>query len=108
MGIDFALDELYATGWSELDSSGCGRSSDGREFPKPERVRREFSAAGLDLAISRVDRYDCFQAHWSGTPGTAGGSVVGRTEAEAAIFALAQLRRQLTGSSRPRLATAGA
>ncbi|MBC7835121.1 MAG: hypothetical protein H7Y88_08470 [Phycisphaerales bacterium] len=98
MGIDFALDELYATGWSNLDSAGCARHVDGREYPKPETVRREFAAAGQHLTMQQVEAFKCFRAAWSGT-GTAPGTVVGHSEAEAAVFALAQLRRQLVAAS---------
>jgi len=55
MGLEFALDELYASGWTDLDSMGCSRHSDG----------------------------------------TVQGAVVGHCDSEAAVFALAQFRRQL-------------
>jgi hypothetical protein len=99
MGLEFALDELYATGWSDLDSTGCGHNTDGRGYPKPERVRQEFAAAGFDLTIRRIDEFRCYRAEWRDeeTNEVAGG-VVGHSEAEAAVYALAQLRRRLVGA----------
>ena len=65
-----------------------------------DRVRREFSEAGFDLTVSRVDRFNCYQARWEepGVP-SSGGSVVGHSEAAAAVYALAQLRRQLVATA---------
>ncbi len=100
MGLDFAVDELYATGWSDLDSAGCSHHTDGRGYPKVERVRQEFAAAGFDLTISRVDKFNCYRAEWTDTAG--GGeshSVVSQSEADAAVYALAQLRRQLVSAT---------
>jgi hypothetical protein len=99
MGLDFAVDQLYATGWSDLDSTGCSHAIDGRGYPRPERVRREFALSGFDLAIRSVDMFKCYRAEWSnGEPGMSG-SVVGHSEAEAAVYALAQFRRQLTAEA---------
>lgn len=95
MGLEFALDELYASGWSDLDSAGCSHHVDGRGYPRPERVRQEFASAGFELAVRRIDLFKCYRAEWSnGEPGMSG-SVVGHSEAEAAVYALAQFRRQL-------------
>jgi len=91
MGLEFALDELYATGWSDLDSSGCSHHSDGRAFPRVERVKQEFAAAGLDLALERVDAFNCYRAKW--TDSTSPHAVVSHSESEAAVFALARMRR---------------
>lgn len=93
MGLDFAIEELYASGWSTLDSTGCASAPDGRLFPSVDRVRREFTGAGLDLAIRRIDLFDCFRAEWRRPSGEAVGAVVGKNEAEAAVYALAQMRR---------------
>lgn len=95
MGLSLALDELRATGWSDLDSAGCSYDTDGRAYPTVARVRQEFAAAGFELLISRVDQYSCFRASWRETGGADAGAVVGYTEAEAAVYALAQLRRML-------------
>ncbi|TVQ32269.1 MAG: hypothetical protein EA376_06375 [Phycisphaeraceae bacterium] len=95
MGLDFAIDELYATGWSDLDSTGCDHTPDGRVFPRVERVRQEFERAGFSLTIRFVQLFDCHRAEWSDASGAAAGAVVGQSESEAAVYALAQLRRQL-------------
>lgn len=95
MGLNFALDELYATGWSALDSAGCSHLADGRPYPTAARVRREFEAGGHALLIRQVQVFDCYRAEWSDGAGMPRGAVVGQTEDEAAVYALAQLRRQL-------------
>lgn len=92
MSFEFALDELYATGWSDLDSSGCAHHTDGRAYPRPERVKQEFASAGVDLSIEKVDAFKCYRAKWN--EGEAPVAVVGACDAEAAVFALARLRRQ--------------
>jgi hypothetical protein len=99
MGLGFAIDDLYATGWPVSDSSGCVRHADGRSYPGPERVRVEFQAAGFDLSVRHVQLFDCYRAEWKDASGGAAGGVVGRCEAEAAVYALAQLRRSLVGAA---------
>ncbi len=97
MGLNLALDELRATGWSDLDSTGCSYDTDGRAYPSVARVRQEFAAAGFEFKVDRVDQYSCFRASWRDPAGGAdAGAVVGYTESEAAVYALAQLRRALT------------
>lgn len=98
MGLEFALEELYATGWSDLDSSGCAHHTDGRAFPRPDRVKQEFAAAGVALTIERMDAFNCYRGHWNDVETGHSRAVVGHSEAEAAVFALAQLRRQLVGA----------
>lgn len=93
MGLDFAIDELYASGWSTLDSTGCGCSQDGRLFPNIDRVQREFETLGLKLATRRIELFDCYRAEWQTAGGDAVGAVVGQSEAEATVYALAQVRR---------------
>lgn len=95
MGLSFALDELHATGWSSLDSAGCAYDTDGRPYPTLARVKQEFAAAGFALDIARVDRFNCFRAEWREAGGGETQAVVGHNEAEAAVYALAQLRRSL-------------
>jgi len=94
MGLDFAIDELMSTGWTALDTSGCQRSG-ARPYPTVTRVAEEFRAAGLDFSVRRVQLFDCCRAEWHDQSGQVAGAVVGQTEAEAAVYALAQLRRQL-------------
>src|SRR5690606_23372208 len=66
MGLDFAIDELYATGWLPLDTSGCKRAPDGRAYPSLERARREFAQQGFELTVRHVPAFGCYQAQWSG------------------------------------------
>src|SRR5262249_11832642 len=94
MGLDFAVDELYATGWSDLDSIGFSHHTDGRGYPKPDRVTQEFASAGFRFATRRIDLFNCYRAEWFDTAGDLQGAVVGYCEAEAAVYALAQFRRQ--------------
>lgn len=95
MGIDFAIEELYETGWSALDSSGCERHGSGRWVPSVARVMREFDQAGFRLGIQYAQLFDCHRAAWTDLNGNPVGAVVGSSEHEAAIYALSQLRRQL-------------
>jgi hypothetical protein len=98
MGLEFAIDELYASGWTALDSAGCTHHSDGRVYPSVDRIKRECREAGYDLTIRHVQLFDCHRAEWRDPQGQAAGAVVGRTEPEAAVYALSQLRRgQMSG-----------
>ncbi len=92
MGLNFAIDELYATGWTALDTSGC-EYLDGRAFPTVERARRDFGELGFSLTIRHVHLFDCYRAEWRDAGGQSAGGVVGQTEAEAAVYALSRLRR---------------
>ncbi len=93
MGIDIALDELYASGWMPSNDADCSRHTDGRSFPSPRRVAREFSAAGCDLSIEHIESFGCYRAKWADVEGNEG-TVVGHSENEAAVYALAHMRRQ--------------
>lgn len=97
MGLNFALDELYASGWSTLDSAGC-EFLEGRQYPGVPRVQREFASAGFVLSLRRVELFDCFRAEWRTESGEAAGAVVGQSETEAAVYALAQMRRRLAAT----------
>lgn len=101
MGLDFALDELYATGWQALDTAGCRHHDDGRAYPGVARCVAEFKASGYDLTLRHVQLFDCHRAEWRDLQGQATGAVVGRTEAEAAVYALSQLRRTLAAAGVP-------
>lgn len=94
MGLDIALDELYATGWLALDTAGCSHAPDGRLYPCVDRVREEMNRAGFALTIRYVDLFDCHRAEWADAAGAPAGAVVGRSEAEAAVYALSRCRRQ--------------
>ncbi len=96
MGIDIALDELLATGWSGLDSTGCSFDAAGRAFPTVGRVRQEFAAAGFELSLTHNARFNVHAAEWREAGSTTvAGSVVSQSPEEAAVYALAQLRRAL-------------
>jgi hypothetical protein len=95
MGLDFAIDELYATGWSSLDTSGCKHHVDGRSYPDIEAVKAAFREAGFELTLRHVQLFDCYRAEWRDAAAGAAGAVVGRTEAEAGVYALSQLRRKM-------------
>lgn len=96
MGIAIALDELLSTGWSGLDSTGCLFDHAGRAYPAVERVQQEFAAAGFELSLSHNAKFNVDGAEWREAGSTqAAGSVVGNSREEAAVYALAQLRRSL-------------
>lgn len=99
MGIDIALEELYATGWSALDSAGCELDGQGRWVPTVSRIAEEFRGAGFALTVHHAQLFDCYRAVWMTTGGDPAGAVVGASEHEAAIYALAQLRRQVAAVS---------
>ena len=99
MGLDFAIDELYASGWAALDTAGCKPSGDGRWVPGIERIREELGRLGLTLSTKHVQLFDCCRAEWADASGHALGSVVGSTELEAAVYALAQVRRSVAATA---------
>lgn len=91
--LEYAIDELRATGWSTLDTAGCSYTPAGSMYPNLERTHREFGELSHTLTITRIELFDCFRAAWSDSNGSPVGAVVGQSEAEAAVYALAQLRR---------------
>lgn len=93
MGLRYALDELYASGWSSRTIDGCCTDDQGRRYPSVERVQQEFSDAGLSLTLTHVQLFDCYRAEW------ADGAVVGHTIEEAAVFALARYRKSLVAET---------
>ncbi|MCW5776182.1 MAG: hypothetical protein KIS87_07075 [Phycisphaeraceae bacterium] len=93
MGLDFAIDELYATGWSPLDTRDCGTPRTTGGLSSLARVEQEFAAAGFPVKVRHVQLFDCYRAEWQDGTGQPAGAVVGRTAAEAAVFALSQMRR---------------
>lgn len=98
MGLDVAIDELYSTGWSALDSSGCDYHADGRSYPTLNRIEREFATLGLTLTMKHIQLFDCHRAEWSDETGTPLGAVVGQTPQEAAVYALSQARKAMAWS----------
>ncbi|HEX8524256.1 MAG TPA: hypothetical protein VF669_18520 [Tepidisphaeraceae bacterium] len=101
MNLEFAVERLYETGWKPLSSLDLDRLSDGRQFPSVLAVQREFSRAGLELAIKHNLMFNCYRATWGpiGEPleethatDERHGTVIGACQREAAVYALAQLR----------------
>lgn len=95
MSLDHAIDQLMETGWSLLDTNDHEYSPAGRLFPTPGRVADEFRAAGTELNLTRVDLFDCVRAEWIDADSAEPEAVVGATREEAAVYALARIRRRL-------------
>ena len=100
MIIEYAIDRLYATGWEPAGESDVETLADGRRFPSVVAVTREFERAGLVLDIKHTPAFNCYRATWAPTgqapdPSRRAerfGTVIGLSECEAAVYALAQLR----------------
>jgi hypothetical protein len=108
MILSYAVDRLYEAGWQAWVDEGGEHLPDGRPFPSVMAVQREFSRAGLELAIKHNMMFNCYRATWAplGEPldpahaaDERHGTVIGACEREAAVYALAQLRsvQQLSG-----------
>ena len=95
MNLEFSVDKLYETGWHarEPGVAGMERLPDGRLYPSVLKTQELFAAAGFELAIRYVQLFDCYRAVWMDRSGAAAGAVVGADEREAAVYALAQLRK---------------
>ena len=91
MTIEFAVDELYETGWAPLDTAGCNRDSQGRWLPSLDRVGQEIDRLGATLELEDSDGFGCCTASWD--TGQESGRCIAGTRAEAAVHALAQARR---------------
>ena len=100
MNLEYSVDKLYETGW-QPDSPpknggtapGLERIPDGRLYPTVLKIQEIFAAAGFELAIRYVQLFDCYRAVWTDRTGAAAGAVVGSDDREAAVYALAQLRK---------------
>jgi hypothetical protein len=104
MNLDYAVDRLYESGWAPVFGSNQPYETlpNGRRFPAVGAIRREFEQAGLTLTIKHNLVFDTHRATWSpvneladSTPAQEArryGTVIGRSEQEAAVYALAQLR----------------
>lgn len=95
MGLDFAIDALYATDFQPDESPDYRQHRDGRKYPTAEAVTRCFLHAGRTLRLHHVQLFDCYRAEWHASTGEPAGAVVGQSADEAAVYALAILRRQL-------------
>jgi hypothetical protein len=101
MNLDFSVDKLYETGWqpesgATAKTPGMERLPDGRLYPSVLKIQELFAARGYELAIRYVQLFDCYRAVWTDRTGAAAGAVVGADEREAAVYALAQLRKTIT------------
>lgn len=95
MGLDFAIDALYDTGWNITEVKALARHSDGRPYPSRDAVQAFFGEHGYELNLKHIQLFDCYRAEWRDADGKLGGAVVGQTAEEAAVYAMSQLRRQL-------------
>jgi len=102
MNLEYSVEKLYDTGWQpETPASpggakeGLERLPNGRLYPSVLKIQEIFAASGYELAIRYVQLFDCFRAVWTDRTGAAAGAVVGSDEREAAVYALAQLRKSL-------------
>jgi hypothetical protein len=104
MNLDFAVDRLFESGWAPVfgDSDPYETLAVGRRFPGLGAIRREFERAGLNLIFKHNLMFNTHRATWSpinelndATPAQEArryGTVIGSSEQEAAVCALAQLR----------------
>ena len=95
MGLDYAIDALYATDFSSAQASACRVHRDGRAYPTIAAVGGCFEEAGHSLTIRHVQVLDCYRAEWRDGQGSTMGAVAGQTAEEAAVYALSLLRRQV-------------
>ncbi len=100
MNLEISVDKLYETGWqpepghmAAIPSTGLERLPDGRLYPSLKKIQEIFLDKGFQLAIRYVQLFDCYRAVWTESSGAAAGAVVGADEREAAVYALAQLRK---------------
>jgi len=100
-GLDLALDALYESGWNSIDSTNCDTHSDGRLYPALVRIQQEFMREGYELIVRFIQLFDCYRAEWADVNGSPIGAVVGATEIEAAIYALAQMRQRVGSKVNP-------
>jgi hypothetical protein len=94
MGLEFAIDALYATDFRAGDAGPCKTHRDGREYPTLSAVRECFQRCGCELSVKHIQLFDCFRAEWHDALGAAQGAVVGQTEEEAAVYALSLMRKR--------------
>jgi hypothetical protein len=101
MNLEYAVDRLYEVGWIPSAEIELETLSDGRKYPSVQATRQEFARAGLALSIKQNLMFNCYRATWGplGEPlddthvaDDRHGTVVGRCEREAAVYALAQFR----------------
>jgi len=98
MSLSYAVERLYQAGWKP-DHSSLQRLPDGRAYPTIASIQNEFAAAGLRLSVKPNPAFKCAHATWAPLgetldaghlPDDRHGTVVGSSEPEAAVYALAQ------------------
>jgi hypothetical protein len=87
---------LYDAGWDPNGNWKSARSErprtdEGLEYPSSGEVKEAFRAEGLELQVRHVSLFNCYRAEWKCPRSGRQGYCVGATEAEALVFALAQL-----------------
>src|SRR5687768_9789228 len=100
MNLTYAVDRLYESGWQPDDDSADApleRAPDGRLYPSVAAVAREFAGAGLAFSVRHTPAFHCYRATWAPIDANADGdiltgTVIGTSEREAAVYALAQSR----------------
>jgi hypothetical protein len=101
MNLEYAVDRLYETEWIPSSDQQFETLPDGRKFPSVTAIQQEFSQAGLELSIKHNPTFKCYRATWAPRGQTIDpkraaddrhGTVIGKCEREAAVYALAQLR----------------
>ena len=104
MSLISAVDRLYQSRWlPSEDISDVGadmpRLADGRRYPSVAEIKRAFNDLGLSLSLK--NQPDCVVASWSpvgettiiaGLEDSEHGTVSGKSDAEAAVLALAKFR----------------
>jgi hypothetical protein len=97
MKLDFAVERLYQTGWKPGSTTEVQSLPDGRQLPTISAIKTAFREVGLQLSIKQTVMFDCWRATWTSVTSDPTsprdiGTVVGSSELEAALFALAHLR----------------
>jgi hypothetical protein len=96
MNITFAVERLYETGWLPSSDIDLDKLPSGLRYPTVSAVRKVFADAGATLSLKPHLMFGCWRAEWSSlnSGDELKGTVIGSSEAEAAVYALANLREQ--------------
>jgi hypothetical protein len=116
MNLDYAVERLYQSGWVPGLSVGhCESLPDGRPFPGVEAIEREFADAGLELHVKHNLVFNTYRATWapfgeeidanaSVERDARHGTVIGSSQFEAAVYALAAYRESQGVARQPAMA----